>query len=50
MRRTFNCGIGMIAVVSEDDAERAIRLLGDSGESAWRAGRIVAGKQEVTYV
>ena len=50
MRRTFNCGIGMIAVVSEGDAERAIAHLGDSGESAWRAGRIIAGKQEVTYV
>ena len=50
MRRTFNCGIGMIAVVDADDGERAIALLGDHGESAWCAGRIVPGKQAVTYV
>ena len=50
MRRTFNCGVGMVVVVSADDADKAIAVLDDHGESAWRIGRIVAGKQEVAYV
>ena len=50
MRRTFNCGVGMVVVVEADDAEKAIALLEDNGESAWRIGRIVPGKQEVAYV
>ena len=49
MRRTFNCGVGMVAVVNADDVDKAIGILGKHGESAWRIGRIVAGKQEVTY-
>ena len=50
MRRTFNCGVGMIVVVQANDAARAIDLLAKNGESAWQIGRIVAGKQEVRYV
>jgi phosphoribosylformylglycinamidine cyclo-ligase len=50
MRRTFNCGVGMVAVVATEDADQAIRLLGEHGESAWQIGRIVAGNQEVAYV
>lgn len=40
MRRIFNCGVGMIAVVAEDDAEAAVRLLNESGERAWRIGSL----------
>ena len=50
MRRTFNCGVGMVVVVHADDADRAIATLNDHGESAWRIGRIVAGTREVAYV
>jgi len=50
MRRTFNCGVGMVAVVNADDVDKAIAILAKHGESAWRIGRIVAGKQEVAYV
>ncbi len=50
MRRTFNCGIGMVVVVTSEDADEAIRLIGDTGESAWRVGRIVSGNQAVRYV
>ena len=49
MRRTFNCGIGMVAVVDSGDADKAIAILEANGESAWQAGRIVAGRQEVVY-
>ena len=50
MRRTFNCGVGMVAVVAAEDADEAVRLLGEHGESAWQIGRIVTGSQEVAYV
>jgi phosphoribosylformylglycinamidine cyclo-ligase len=50
MRRTFNCGVGMVAVVSAADADRAIELLTQSGETAWRIGQIVPGSQEVSFL
>ena len=50
MRRTFNCGVGMVAVVAEADADRAIEHLEASGETAWRIGRIVPGSQDVTFL
>jgi phosphoribosylformylglycinamidine cyclo-ligase len=45
MYRTFNCGVGMVAVVAAEDAERAITLLRDAGEDAWRLGEMVAAEQ-----
>jgi phosphoribosylformylglycinamidine cyclo-ligase len=42
MYRTFNCGIGMVAVCGADDAERAIALLEHAGERAVCIGRIEA--------
>src|SRR5204863_6668364 len=33
MLRTFNCGIGMIAIVKADAAERVMEVLVGSGES-----------------
>ena len=50
MRRTFNCGVGMVVVVSDDVADEAIALLSEHGENAWRIGRIVPGRQAVQYV
>ncbi len=44
MARTFNCGIGMMAVVAEDKAEAAIVGLAASGEDARRIGHVVALK------
>ncbi|MCM5552708.1 phosphoribosylformylglycinamidine cyclo-ligase [Pleomorphomonas sp. NRK KF1] len=40
--RTFNCGIGMIAVVAPEDADRVIAALSASGESVVRFGEMVA--------
>ncbi|MGD8908516.1 MAG: phosphoribosylformylglycinamidine cyclo-ligase [Chromatiales bacterium] len=40
--RTFNCGVGMVVCVAETDAERALQLLREAGETAWRLGRIEA--------
>jgi phosphoribosylformylglycinamidine cyclo-ligase len=43
MERVFNLGIGMIAVVSAADADRALRVLADRQVPAWAAGEIIAG-------
>jgi phosphoribosylformylglycinamidine cyclo-ligase len=50
MRRTFNCGVGMAAVVAQDDVETALAALAASGETAWRMGRIAAGGHGVRYI
>jgi len=42
MYRTFNCGIGMVAVVPENEADTIVRTLNDSGTSAWRLGQVEA--------
>lgn len=43
MYRTFNCGIGMVVVVSREDAERAIGVLRAAGETVHVIGAIAAG-------
>jgi phosphoribosylformylglycinamidine cyclo-ligase len=43
MHRTFNCGIGMIAVVSEEHVPAALRLLADCGEQPFLIGTIQTG-------
>lgn len=49
MFRTFNCGVGMIAVVSADEADKAVEVLNSLGEKAWVLGEIAStgadGKQ-----
>lgn len=52
MFRTFNCGIGMVVVVSKDDAARAISQLQAAGEKVWQIGHIRArnGDEHQTQV
>jgi phosphoribosylformylglycinamidine cyclo-ligase len=47
MYRTFNCGIGMIAVVRPGDADRALAILTAAGEKATLIGEIRAGNAGV---
>jgi len=42
LRRTFNCGIGMVAVVDLGHVTAAIDLLQERGVAAWVLGRVVA--------
>jgi phosphoribosylformylglycinamidine cyclo-ligase len=46
MRRTFNCGVGLVVCVAAEDAERAQAILQEAGETVWRLGRIAAGEGE----
>ena len=41
MRRTFNCGVGLVVVVAEASRERALTVLGALGEPAFAVGRVV---------
>lgn len=52
MHRVFNCGIGMIVVVSQQDAEAAIAHLQAAGETVSRIGEIRAreGDEHQTIV
>ncbi|MCP8895670.1 phosphoribosylformylglycinamidine cyclo-ligase [Shinella daejeonensis] len=45
MLRTFNCGVGMIAVVPADKVDTVCAVLADEGERVFRLGRIVARAQ-----
>lgn len=40
MYRTFNCGVGMILVVEQEQAEAIEKLLQELGEKAWIIGHI----------
>ena len=42
MLRTFNCGVGMIAVVAPDKADEAARVLVSQGEAVTPLGEIIA--------
>ena len=48
MARTFNCGIGMVAVVSADKADAVAQALEAAGETVHRIGTIEAGQRGCT--
>jgi phosphoribosylformylglycinamidine cyclo-ligase len=50
MLRTFNCGIGLIAIVSPEVADEAIAQFNANGEEARRIGTLVAGDGKVRYL
>ncbi len=50
MYRTFNCGVGMIIALPQDQVESALALLKTEGENAWLIGQIetaAAGEKQV---
>jgi len=50
MLKTFNCGVGMVLVVKDEDAPAVVRSLNDYGETAWLMGAIESGNGEPTVV
>jgi len=50
MFNTFNMGIGMCVCVAEEDAQKALTLLKESGENAVKIGRVVEGEHGVELI
>ncbi|WFE33099.1 phosphoribosylformylglycinamidine cyclo-ligase [Micromonospora sp. WMMD975] len=50
MEATFNMGVGMFAIVSAEDADRALATLTGRGVDAWQAGEIIEGSGNVQMV
>ena len=48
MARTFNCGVGMVAVVAPDEANAVVAALEASGEAVSRIGLVEAGERGCT--
>jgi phosphoribosylformylglycinamidine cyclo-ligase len=48
LERTFNMGVGMVALVAPDAADAAVTLLAARGAAAWIAGEVVPGDGTVT--
>ena len=48
MYRTFNMGIGMILIVSQEEAENVKAHLSGAGETVYTIGRVVRGQHDVT--
>lgn len=47
MFNTFNMGVGMIAIVSEQDADKALATLKEAGEDAYVIGQVQEGQQGI---
>ncbi|MDG4821938.1 phosphoribosylformylglycinamidine cyclo-ligase [Asanoa sp. WMMD1127] len=50
MESTFNMGVGMFAIVSAEDADRALAFLAGRGIEAWQAGEIIEGTGTVQMI
>ncbi|MFA7604547.1 MAG: phosphoribosylformylglycinamidine cyclo-ligase [Novosphingobium sp.] len=50
MARTFNCGIGMVLVVSPSDCQDVMRELAAAGETAYDIGTIAEGERGCTVI
>jgi phosphoribosylformylglycinamidine cyclo-ligase len=50
MARTFNCGIGMAVIVSEDEKDSVAAELEGAGETVLEIGRMEAGERGCTVV
>ena len=50
MYRTFNCGVGLLLAVDEEDANNIVTFLKDSGENAWIIGHLSPKSGEESVV
>ncbi|GBU09816.1 phosphoribosylaminoimidazole synthetase [Gammaproteobacteria bacterium] len=50
MTKTFNCGVGLILAVAQEDMPAILLSLQELGETAWHIGTIEATDQEKSYV
>ena len=51
MLRTFNCGIGMIAIVEPDNVDQVMQVFSDAGETVAQLGTVIPaeGEHRVVY-
>lgn len=47
MYNTFNMGIGMVLVVSEENEKKVLEVINEMGEKAYRIGKIINSEKEV---
>ncbi len=50
MYKTFNCGVGMVVCVGQENKNDAINYLNNSGETAWGIGKIISGNDSENRV
>ncbi len=50
MYRTFNCGIGMVAIVGREDAEDTLERLRGAGEQAWIIGHVAEDEHQRVHI
>ncbi len=50
MFRTFNMGIGLIIAVPEEEADRALKVIAETGEKGFVIGRIKKGEKSVNII
>jgi len=50
MYRTFNCGVGFVIVVPAAQAEQAISVLTNAGETAWQLGTMITRSGDIAAV
>lgn len=46
MYRTFNCGVGLVIALPQEQADKALEILRDCGENAWKIGQIANAADE----
>ncbi len=49
MRRVFNLGVGLLVVIENGAAERAVAELARRGEKAWQLGQVVAVPRDTLF-
>jgi len=50
MYKTFNCGVGMIVCVSQENKSGAIKHLNKTGETAWELGKVTSSNDSKSRV
>jgi phosphoribosylformylglycinamidine cyclo-ligase len=48
LERTLNCGVGMVALTSPDDADEAVALLAQHDVDAWVAGTVESATDDAS--
>ena len=49
MFNTFNMGVGMVAAVAKEDADKALEVLKANGEDAVVLGEVIEGSEGVVF-